>query len=355
LVGSGESVTPTQFEDLLARCERGKATEADLAELRLALDTQEDTFREALTAFRGGLREEVGSVDLVSPVMEQLLADEVAVDDALGALSDGLRQEAMGFDIADAVLATVEDPKAELSALADGEVSVAARRRLAVRLGEDVAARLLVSDFVETGRVLRSALRSEVADSGFEGVWQGVAEAIGIEDSEAVPGWEPVAELLREALSFEAGTADVADRVMDSLDLSAAVERAPQPEISVATAPAKEPARPRSFLPAALATGLAAALVLIWTTGPVEPPTVESVPVEVAANDFADTGLEASDGDAYAFAEINEAQIEDLEVAEDAMVHVFSLGDGSPTVIFLDEHAYEDEELTEQDEEGATL
>ena len=346
-------MTPTQFEDLLARCERGTATEADLAELRAALDTQEDDFREALTAFRGGLREEVGSVDLASPVMEQLLADEVAVDDALGALADGLRQEAMGFDIADAVLATVEDPEAELSALADGEVSVAARRRLAVRLGEDVAARLLVSDFVETGSVLRAALRGEVADSGFEGVWQGVAEAIGLEDSEAVPGWEPVAELLREALADEAGTADVADRVMDSLGLTPAVETAPQVEI--VAAPAQELARPRSFLPAALAMGLAAALVLIWTGGPVAPPVVESVPAEVASNDFADTGLEASEGDAYAFAEVNEAEIEDLVVAEDAMVHVFSLGDGSPTVIFLDEHAYEDEEHTEEEEEGATL
>ena len=345
-------MNPTQFEDLLAKCERGDATEAEMALLRDALNTQEESFREELAAFRGGLREEVGEVDLANPVMEQLLADEVAVDDALGLLAEGLRREASGFDIADAVLATIEEPEAELSALADGEVSVAVRRRLAARLGEDVAARMLVSDFVETGRVLRAALRKEVSESGFEGVWQGVAEAIGLEDSEAVPGWEPVAELLREAVAFEAGSVDVTDRVMDSLGLTPAVEATPAPELKVAPEPERVPLR--SFFPAALATGLAAALVLIWTSGPVEPPAAENAPAAVAVNDFADTGLEASEGDAYAFGEVNDAEIEDLEVAEDAMVHVFSLGDGSPTVIFLDEQAYE-EELTEEEEEGATL
>ena len=54
------------------------------------------------------------------------------------------------------------------------------------------------------GRLLRQELQEEGKQVDITGIWAQVAPAIGLENPEEVPGWEPLADVLREAVAQRA-------------------------------------------------------------------------------------------------------------------------------------------------------
>ncbi len=275
---------------------------------RALIDTvapeRERSLDQAFELLASRLAELHGEVELVQPVMQAVLASE-----------------ARGL---------------ELCALADGELSSEQRRVLAARLSDDPASRREITAFVELGRQLRHALAHETAEADLAGIWPAVEVRLGLAEQGA---WASLAEGIRE----EAGEIDIADLVMDSILEPARAPEPVEPADPVEPEPVRQPqAIPwfRRFPLLGFAASAAALLFVLNTMTPPQPgiqaPVGPGEPVAEVAGFFR---IEAD----------NRAEIEELEVAQDAMVQVFQLEDGAPMVIFIEEG------LEPDSPEGVTL
>ncbi len=408
-----------ELQDLLRRCERDDAIQADLAQLEAILAEQErqegwGAIREglcdglltegdrvdlasgvihavapenqaiptvALEALRGGLREEATKADsvdavmhFVEPVPDAALARAFAalaqglevhargyeaptvtravmdrvdpsrdmeMDQAFDALAEGLTAQAASVELVDSVMHEVVQTAAwqlQLCAMADGELDLEARRAVAARLSDDAASRHVVTRYAELGRSLRHALAHEVSEHDLSAIWPAVETALGIQPQAS---WADVAS----GIQAEAGEIDIAELVMGQLLPSApearrdadavAEDHTPAPERAPAAArPMRQPWY-RRLSTLAFAASAAAMLLLVPNLLDREDPlTPDPQPLELA--------------EVFEISDVNDTKIEELVVAENAMVQVFQLGDGAPMVIFIDEGI-------EDEMEGVTL
>ncbi len=357
-----------RLDVLLMRVVDGEASEAERLEL-LDLADAEPRLAE-LRDLRGRLRQAVfGQVsehlDVVGEVLSALtLVDgwEEAADELRSELRSGLAEDSL--DLADRVMAQLsaepliqEQPserdllEMQLSAMVDGELSAAERVGLAARLGP--AQLNLMTVWADQGRQLREGLAEAVKHEELT-LWAGVAEQIGLADPEHVPGWEPVAQALREALAEYAqltASQEVAmtAAIMNGLPL---VEPALDFEPGSMAADAdteSEDAFENSGLgrlfsspglqwAAALAAGVLLALFVFGN------PQVDSPVADQPGQDRVALVTEPGDTGAMEFLEVNDAEVEELESADDVMVQVFQIEDGAPMFLMIDEG-----------DEGATL
>jgi hypothetical protein len=323
---------------------------------------------EALAALRGGLSHESTRVDLAESVMhfvapspDALLDEHMAalaqgleraaqlpasfttgvmdavqpqrdrsLDQAMALLGAELAARAASFDHAETIMGRIEAQQAwelELCAMADGELSRDAKRAVAARLADDPAARQRITAYASLGREVRRALAAEVAGHDLSAIWPAVEAELGLGELAA---WRSLAA----GIQAEAGEIDVADLVMDSI---APPVREPEPAVAAAVDPVAEPlsvAQPSRVerrwswrVPLlGLAASAAAMLFVVQVVSPDSPGAV------------VDPGPQPALADAvFQISDTNTIEIEQLEVAEDAMVQVFQLEDGAPMVIFIDE------------------
>ncbi len=193
------------------------------------------------SAISDALRESVDRpVDVADGVMAALgLSD--AVDVAFSGLRD-LASEPV--DVVDGVMAAILDeateeapvaaaealeeasPEAWISALHDGELPVEERLRIAADLPQDRAALSELTAYAEIGRLVKTALTQEARQADLSPVWAAVAQGIGLDGPEHVPGWEPVGLALRAAIEDRARLT-----VGEGVELSAAIMAAiPEPQ-----------------------------------------------------------------------------------------------------------------------------
>jgi len=397
--------------ELLQRCERDDAPQADLAALEALLCEQEsegfwgsfrnglqnglqceadlvdlapDVLRQvalpqavpasALAALRGGLRAEAQQADVSDAVMHFVAPQpDLQLERHLEALADGLRRDArqhLPADLAASVLDRVEPERdreleralaamahglslaaadvsvaepvmqavtqahahqLELCAMADGQLEPTARRAVAARLADDTEGRQAITAMAELGRQLRRALAHETAGHDLSAVCPAVCEELGIGEQAE---WASLAQ----GIQAEAGEIDIADMVMDSI-LPAAVQPAAteqdtfeEPAISVEQAPVTAP-EPRPATPwfrrvplLSFAVSAVALLFVLNTLGPDRgEPDVPSEPGPELAEFI------------FEIADVNTIEIQQLEVAQNAMVQVFQLEEGAPMVILIDE------------------
>ena len=159
------------------------------------------------------------------------------------------------------------------------------------------------------GALLGDAVREEAGS--VPALWERVLR--GIEED-----WQPTGNLLREAVSAEAGEVHLADAVLARVARPEANLIRLQPARRTPQAPrARHAQRPfvERYLPTIVGMAAAAAfLVAFWT--PAQP-----------------SGREM----AYDLSPVNRVQIEDISGDSDAMVEVLAFDDDSPTIIFIDE------------------
>jgi hypothetical protein len=159
------------------------------------------------------------------------------------------------------------------------------------------------------GALLGDALREEAGS--VPALWGSVLQGIEAE-------WQHTGNLLREAVSAEAGKVHLADAVLARVGRPEANLIRLQPSRRTPVAPrARRAQRPfvERYLPTIVGMAAAAAfLVAFWT--PVQP-----------------SGREM----AYDLSPVNRVQIEDISGDSDAMVEVLAFDDDSPPIIFIDE------------------
>jgi hypothetical protein len=159
------------------------------------------------------------------------------------------------------------------------------------------------------GALLGDAVREEAGS--VPALWESVLRGIEAD-------WEATGNLLREAVSAEAGTVHLADAVLARVVRPESNLLRLQPSRRTPAAPrARRAQRPfvERYLPTIVGMAAAAAfLVAFWT--PVQP-----------------SGREM----AYDLSPVNRVQIEDISGDSDAMVEVLAFDDDSPPIIFIDE------------------
>ena len=339
-----------RLDALLMRVLDGEASPAEREELLELADADERlaAHERLRVALRAAIMEVADTpVDVVGEVLEAL-----SIEDGWGSISDALRSEVMNFDISDSVMAAIETPAAEapvleavaeepapeeevvLSALFDGELSVEERIQLAGRIASDTESRDTLNAYAQLGRLMRQSVEAEAKQVDLSGTWAGVAQAIGLEDPEYVEGWEPVGAALREVILTEAHMSQA-----ESTELTDEILAAVQPRELVLLEP-EEPeevlelhaAQTRHLLPAMAM----AALALVVAVPFLSPSTEDSASDEPVVTE--ELQLD--------FAEINKAEVENLEYAQDVFVHVIQdEGEGAPMIIFIEEDAPMDEDL----------
>jgi anti-sigma factor RsiW len=353
-----------RLDVLLMRVVDGEASESERLEL-LELAESEPRLAE-LRELRGRLKSAVlGQVedhlDVVGEVLSALTLvdgwDEAAAE-LRSELAGGLAEDSL--DVADRVMAQLADEapseadllEMRLSAMVDGELSGAERMELAARLG---ATQLnLMTLWADQGRQLREGLVEETRGDELD-LWPAVAERIGLADPEHVPGWEPVAEALRAALAEHASLSAQQEVAMTAAIMNGLPRPEPVLEFEPALDAAMESDPEDSFensglgrlfsspglqWAAALAAGVLLAVMAF--SGPLiegpaqDQPGHDRVALVTEPGDSGDQGLE--------FADVNEAEVEELESADDVMVQVFQIEEGAPMFLMIDEG-----------DEGATL
>lgn len=160
------------------------------------------------------------------------------------------------------------------------------------------------------GALLGDAVREEAGS--VPALWDRVLSGIEAE-------WQPTGNLLREAVSAEAGEVHLADAVLGQLTRpeSNLIRLQPSRRTPLAAPRTRRSQRPfvERYLPTIVGMAAAAAfLVAFWT--PVQP-----------------SGREM----AYDLSPVNRVQIEDISGDSDAMVEVLAFDDDSPPIIFIDE------------------
>ncbi|MCB9742500.1 MAG: hypothetical protein H6740_07875 [Alphaproteobacteria bacterium] len=334
---------PDALDLLLMRVLDGEASEDERREL-LALADAEPRLADARALrerLRAAVLEQAGELpDVVAEVMSAL-----ELDDGWEPLADALR-EAVAVpapDLSDLIMAAVApapepdpveaDPAALLSALHDGELSAAQRVQLAAGFGRED--HIALNHYAELGRLLRESLREHAQAESVESVWAAVAPGIGLSDPEHVPGWDPIAEALRAAVAETARQTPE-----EEVSLTAAIMNGlPRPEPRPVEEPEGSIMRPpepvplwRMLLgnPTLIVAAVAAMLIAIYGFDPngIQPSPIE--PVEQAAPPVADNG-------SLELLENNEAEVEELEYADEVIVQVVQLGEGAPILLMVDE------------------
>ncbi|MEE2749868.1 MAG: RseA family anti-sigma factor [Myxococcota bacterium] len=337
--------TVGRLDALLMRVLDGEATSAEREELLELADADERlaAHERLRVALRTAIMEVADTpVDVVGEVLEAL-----SIEDGWGTISDALRSEVMNFDISDSVMAAIETPALEvladepppeeevvLSALFDGEVSVQERMALANRIASDTESRDTLNAYAQIGRLMRQSVEAEAKHVDLSGTWAAVAQAIGVEDPEHVEGWEPVGQALKDAVLAEAhmSQAESAELTEDILvavrprELVVLEPEAPEDTVEL------QPAQARHLLPAMAMAAMALVFAVPFLSPSDEGPTSdEPVATEELQLDFA---------------EINQAEVENLEYAQDVFVHVIQdEGEGAPMIIFIEEEAPMDDDL----------
>ena len=171
----------------------------------------------------------------------------------------------------------------------------------------DVITGLDAPKALAAGALLGEAVREEAGS--VPALWESVLQGIEAE-------WQETGDLLREAVSAEAGTVHLGDAVL---------ARVVRPETNVIRLQRRTPKAPRArraqrpfverYLPTIVGMAAAAAfLVAFWT------------PVQPSGHEMA-----------YDLSPVNRVQIEDISGDSDAMVEVLAFDDDSPPIIFIDE------------------
>ncbi len=338
-----------RLDALLMRVLDGEASSAEREELLELADADERlaAHERLRVALRTAIMEVADTpVDVVGEVLEAL-----SIEDGWGAISDALRHEVMNFDISDSVMTAIETPAIEtpaaeletapeeevvLSALFDGEVSVQERMALAGRIASDTESRDTLNAYAQIGRLMRQTVKAEAKHVDLSGTWSAVAQAIGVEDPEYVEGWEPVGQALKdvvlaEAHMSQAESAELTEEILVAVRPRGLVLLEPEePEEAVEL----QASQARYLLPAMAMAALALMAALPFLS----PSTKDSNPLDpVAAEELQ-----------LNFAEINKAEVENLEYAQDVFVHVIQDdGEGAPMIIFIEEDTPMDEELAD--------
>lgn len=289
-----------------------------------------------------------GQSELLVRLRAAVLGEELDLDvlqEFLGALSaaDGwddfvecLRDESentkssVSGELTDSIMAAVDEEGLQFSRLYDGELTAEERQALAPMLEGNPVALAALSSHANLGRLIREAVAEHTRRDDLSGIWAGVAPAIGMPDPEYVEGWEPIGQALAQAVRehgfLEAEALEsMASSIMEEVEsFQERMERAKAVD---------QPVTRRWFrwaIPTFALAAAAAALLFVPLIG---------------------EGLEAESEDdlSIEYAEMDEAMIEDLEFAEDVLVHVMTEEDGSgPLIIMIDEDAgvleFEDED-----------
>jgi len=326
---------------LLMRVLDGEATPDERAKL-LKLADAEPRLAE-MKELRSRLREALSDRASEAPeVVAEVLA-ALVIDDGWAETADLLRSELEvgSVDMVEQVMDSLEvgcEPAVRISALHDGELDPAERVELAQTLGRSAITDM--TDWADIGRHLREALHAEVKAVDLMDTWGLVAVRVGMTNPEEVPGWEPIADELREALR-EAATLTAQDEValtaavMNSLPREESIEDEPT-EVS---APLDEqPAWIRWASKPWMIPIILIALVAIYQNRDLkeEQPEVQET---VAAVE------EPSLVEAFVIAAQNQVLVEDLALGDEVTVAVFQAEDGAPLFLMIDEG----------DEEEATL
>jgi hypothetical protein len=319
---------------------RAEAGEPDLidAVMHFVDPTPDALLERHVAALAHGLRREAERVParLATDVLDSVAPQrDASLEDALQLLALELAAEGAELRLEDPIMQAVLGAHAhqlDLCAMADGELAGEAKRAVAARLADDAQGRRAITAMAELGRQLRHALAHEIAGHDLGDIWQGVRAQLGI--GEQVSWAADVAA----SIQAEAGEIDIADLVMDSILPPArqAVAEAPGPRpAQPVTTPATQPARPVSSwfrgLPLLGFAASAAALLFVLNTMGPQPTDPGTDP----GPELAEVVFEISD--------VNTIEIEQLEVAENAMVQVFQLEEGAPMVILIDEGLEPDE------------
>jgi len=251
----------------------------------------------------------VGQDDrLPQDVRRDALVDDPRAD-AVGLLAVLGEEDLFGADLAAAIASEAGRVDLPLDD-AWAPMQDALRSELAAEAGTiDITGDLGIfgDDLADLGGALRDVAREE---AGEVDLWAGIAQAIGAEDPEAIPGWDGA--LLAEAVRAEAGTVDVTDAVMAHVRRSALV-----PAGGVSTRRAAN-RRFYRWVPAAI--GMAAAAVLMVLAG----------------HDLSRPGSSAFD---VRFAAADEISINDLSYADNTDVQVIrGEGDDAPLIIWVDDN-----------------
>jgi hypothetical protein len=323
---------------------QAEAQRADLADavMHFVDPTPDALLERHMAALAYGLGHEAGRVpaQLCSAVLDRVAPDrDLALEAALQVLADQLALQGASVELQDPVMQAVlgiHAQQLELCAMADGELAGDAKRAVAARLADDPQGRQAITAMAELGRQLRRALAYETAGHDLSDIWVGVRAQLGIEEQAS---W---AADVAAGIQAEAGEIDIADLVMGSILPPARVEQPvveepaeAQPVRSPVASPADQPARPvaawfRRLPILGFAASAAALLFVLNTMGP-EP-----------ADPGTDPGPELAEV-IFEISDVNTIEIQQLEVAQNAMVQVFQLEEGAPMVILIDEGFEPDE------------
>jgi len=262
---------------------------------------------------RAAVRAEAGEVDLASAVMGAIGVQEQAP------VASAVRAEAGDtVQVWDGIGGAFEP--GWLCGLLDHELPTAAHRLAARRIMADPQAGADLAAFADQGRALRTAIRDEAGETPY--VWGAVATRIGLQDPEAVPGWDGA--LVAEAVRAEAGPVRIERGVMER------IRRA-----SEATAPMQtpEPANdPRRWQWAGLALA-AAVLVGVFVS--------TLVPFGTLLDGMGSGPTATATAEAPDFASSDEVEVQELSYDEDVEV-IMTLPDESgdrPLIIRINEEA----------------
>jgi hypothetical protein len=279
-----------------------------------------------------------GQSELLVRLRAAVLGEQLDLDvlqEFLGALSaadgwddfaDSLRDEAeaskrgISEDLTDSIMAAVDERGVALSGLYDGELTAEERLQLTPSLQGDSAALRALSQHATLGRLIREAVSEHSRREDLSGIWTGVASAIGLPDPEYVEGWAPIGRAIKEAVEEHGRLTEPESRrlaaaiMSDVEDYAHRIQRA---------STASKPASRGWFRWAVPSFAMAAAAAAMLFT-----PLLGDGPEGVEDDIRID------------YAEMDEAQIEDLEYAEDVLVHVMTEDDGDgPLIIMIDEDA----------------
>ncbi len=251
------------------------------------------------------VRAQAGHVEVASAVLAAVELQDVPLP-----IAAAIAHEAGSIDVTAAVLAATDE--AWISGMLDNELPAEARQAATGRLRGNKPALAQMTAFAEMGRRLRNEVQSEAGEVPY--LWASIAPQIGIQEPEAVPGWD--ATELVAAVRAQAGEVDVVDAVMGRVLADRIRTASPAPAIP-------EPAN-RPWIP--VLAMAAAALFAVAVGGPGffagTPP----------APGTSDGGTEV------AFAQSDEIIINELEYAEDATVQVIQAdGENAPLIIWVDE------------------
>ncbi len=328
---------------LLMRVLDGEATHDERAKLLKLADAEPRLLE--MTELRSRLREALSERASDAPEVVAEVMAALVIDDGWSETADLLRGglQLGPIDMVEEVMDSLEvgaEPSVRISALHDGELDPAERVALAQTLGREAMTDM--TDWADIGRHLREALGAETKTVDLTDTWARVAVRVGVENPEEVPGWEPIADELREALR-EAARLTAQDEValtvavMNSLPRDESVEDAPT-EVSVA--PDEQASWIRWASSPWMIPVLLVALVAIYQNRGVDPEP-EATPERIAAVE--DPTFEQAEN--LVIAAHNQVEMEDLALADEVTAAVYQAEDGAPMFLMIDEG----------DEEEATL